>query len=238
MNKHEPKKIACQVCGKAYPKRELIQGKYLRPSLAALIKKECPGWNEEQYVCRSDINRFRMKYIETMLHDEQGEISKIEREVLDSINQQEFVSENVDKANEPQLSLGDRVADRIATFGGSWRFIFIFFGFLAAWMIFNSVQLLFKPFDQFPFILLNLILSCLAAIQAPIIMMSQNRQEDRDRLRAENDYKVNLKSEIEVRTLHEKLDFVMNEQWQQLMDIQEMQMELMEEIMDKLETRK
>ncbi|MEO0146727.1 MAG: DUF1003 domain-containing protein, partial [candidate division WOR-3 bacterium] len=113
---------------------------------------------------------------------------------------------------------------------GSWAFIGTFIGVLFAWITLNSVVFLWRPFDPYPFILLNLILSCLAAIQAPIILMSQNRQEARDRLHLQHDYQVNLKAELEIRNLHEKLDHLLTYQWQRLLEIQEMQVEMMEEI--------
>jgi uncharacterized membrane protein len=131
---------------------------------------------------------------------------------------------------EQQLTFGERLADKIAEFGGSWRFIIIFFVILSLWIAINSLTLILKPFDPYPFILLNLILSCLASIQAPIIMMNQNRQEDKDRLRAEHDYRINLKAELEIRHLHEKIDHLLMNQWQRLLEIQEIQMELMEEL--------
>jgi uncharacterized membrane protein len=125
------------------------------------------------------------------------------------------------------------MADKLADFGGSWRFISIFGGILFLWIVINSVLMIWKPFDPYPFIFLNLILSCLAAIQAPIIMMSQNRQEARDRLHAEQDYRINLKAELEIRHLHEKIDHLLMNQWQRLMEIQQIQMELMDELTHK-----
>ena len=122
------------------------------------------------------------------------------------------------------------MADRIADFGGSWTFILSFGGFILVWVVINTIVLIARPFDPYPFILLNLFLSCLAAIQAPIIMMSQNRQELRDRLRSENDYRVNLKAELEIRHLHEKLDHLLQHQWERLIEIQQIQIELMNEL--------
>ncbi len=115
------------------------------------------------------------------------------------------VSRNVQRKSRESLTLGERVADKVAKTAGSWAFIFSFCGVLIAWIVSNAI-LLTKPFDPYPFILLNLLLSCVAALQAPVIMMSQNRQEEKDRIRAENDYRVNLKSEIIIEDLHEKLD--------------------------------
>ncbi len=122
----------------------------------------------------------------------------------------------------------------MAEFGGSWRFIIYFAVVLVVWITFNSVELLSRPFDPFPYILLNLVLSCLAAIQAPVILMSQNRQEAKDRLRGEHDYRVNLKAELEIRLLHEKLDLLLTHQWQKLLEIQRIQMDLMEDMVRKV----
>jgi len=122
----------------------------------------------------------------------------------------------------------------VAAFGGSWRFIMLFGAILLVWIVLNSIFLLQRPFDPYPFILLNLVLSCIAAMQAPIIMMSQNRQESKDRLRAEHDYQVNLKAEIEIRQLHIKLDQLLNHSWQRLLEIQRVQMDIMEDISRKM----
>ena len=127
-------------------------------------------------------------------------------------------------------SLSARLSDQIASFGGSWRFIILFGVVLVLWIILNAALLLNRGFDPYPFILLNLILSCLAAMQAPIIMMSQNRAELRDRLRSENDYKINLKAELEIRHLHEKIDHLLRRQYNRLFEIQQIQIELLEEI--------
>ena len=133
-----------------------------------------------------------------------------------------MLSENIEPEIESELIIGQKLADRIATFGGSWTFIIIFFSFLLVWMCINIWVLATKPFDPYPFILFNLILSCLAAIQAPIIMMSQNRKEQKDRSRSEYNYKVNLKAELEIRLLHEKIDHLMIHQNQRLLEIQEL----------------
>ncbi|MGZ8541716.1 MAG: DUF1003 domain-containing protein [Chitinophagaceae bacterium] len=122
------------------------------------------------------------------------------------------------------------LADKVASFGGSWKFIIIFFSFLVAWMLINIWWFHNRGFDPFPFILLNLLLSCIAAIQAPVIMMSQNRQEAKDRNRAEHDYKVNLKAEVEIRMLHEKIDHMLLHQNKRFFEIQKVQIELMESI--------
>jgi len=143
------------------------------------------------------------------------------------------LSKNINAEFEQNLTFGERLADKIADFGGSWNFIVIFGGVLLLWVAVNSMILIWRPFDPYPFILFNLVLSCLAAFQAPAILMSQNRQESRDRLRSEHDYLINLKAELEIRHLHEKIDHLLMNQWQRLFEIQQIQMELMEELAHK-----
>jgi uncharacterized membrane protein len=146
------------------------------------------------------------------------------------MKEHETVAADINAEFERDLTFGERLADRIADFGGSWRFIIVFGIFILLWMAINTVALLGRPADPYPFILLNLILSCLAALQAPVIMMSQNRQEAKDRLRSEHDYRVNLKAELEIRHLHEKVDHLLLHQWERLVEIQQVQLELLNEI--------
>jgi len=155
--------------------------------------------------------------------------AKLNRIVLTAIEEEKLVSRKLYEFDERSPSLGNRLADALAIFGGSWKFILVFTFFIIAWMLTNTL-LLSRAFDTFPFILLNLFLSALAAIQAPVIMMSQNRKEEKDRKRAANDYLVNLKSEIEIRNLHEKLDLLITEQMKTLFQLQSVQVQLMEEI--------
>jgi uncharacterized membrane protein len=150
--------------------------------------------------------------------------------VVESLREHELLSENIDAEFEQKWTLGERMADRIATFGGSWSFLILFGVFLALWVGMNSLVLVSRPLDPYPFIFLNLVLSCLAAIQAPVIMMSQNRQEAKDRLRSQHDYQVNLKAELEIRHLHEKVDHLLSHQWQRLMQIQELQLEMLSDL--------
>jgi uncharacterized membrane protein len=145
------------------------------------------------------------------------------------LRQHEILSSDIGKEFQKKLTFGERLSDRIAEFGGSWSFIICFGVVLLGWIILNAVFLINRGFDPYPFILLNLILSCLSAIQAPIIMMSQNRAEARDRLRAEHDYKINLKAELEIRHLHEKIDHLLQRQYNRLFEIQQIQIELLEE---------
>lgn len=220
----------CAVCGKAFPVQQLISGAAVRGSLAELIRRDHPDWSVEAYICRPDLSRYSADYVESTLQSERGEVSALEQEVLDSLRQHEILATNVDAESEKLRTFGERLADRIASFGGSWTFIMIFGGFLTVWIVMNSLVLFWHPVDPYPYILLNLVLSCLAAIQAPIIMMSQNRQESRDRLRAEHDYQVNLKAELEIRHLHEKLDHLLSHQWERLVEIQQVQMQLLADL--------
>ena len=168
-----------------------------------------------------------------LLQTEDDHIQKLHQIVLNSLKEEKLVANKIYEKEEA-LNLADRLSDNVAEFGGSWKFIIAFFSMMFAWILLNVYWLQDKGFDPYPFILLNLILSCIASIQAPVIMMSQNRKEDRDRQRAENDYVINLKAEIEIRNLHQKLDLLIVEQMKNLFDVQKAQMELMQEINEKL----
>ena len=218
------------MCGRALPLGELMPFEAVRGPITEILRRSRPEWSEGDLVCLDDLRQARSTYVAEMLEQERGETTALEEEVLRSLREQDVLSQNVNLEFDRRLSFGERVADRVATFGGSWGFILSFGAVLVLWIAVNSVHLLRRPFDPFPYILLNLVLSCLAAIQAPVIMMSQNRQEAKDRLRGEHDYRVNLKAELEIRQLHAKLDQLLTRQWQRLLEIQQVQMELMEEI--------
>jgi len=226
----ENKRYVCSVCGKTFARRELVPGAAIRDAVAREIARDHPGFSAESYVCRADMMHYRAKYVHLLLESEKGELTTLEQEVLHSIREHELLAKNTNTAFEQKWSFGQRLADRIAAFGGSWTFLMLFGAFLALWIGINAVVLTTHPPDPYPFILLNLLLSCLAAIQAPIIMMSQNRQEAKDRLRAEHDYQVNLKAELEIRHLHEKMDHLLSHQWERLAQIQEIQIDLLTEI--------
>ncbi len=231
-NKNQ-KMAICQVCKSEKKLGEVMPASMVRGVIAEKIRTACPDWTSAGYICITDLNRFRNEYLTDIIRQDKGELTEIESDVLRSLHEQELLSKNLNAAYDSQLTLGQRLADKIADFGGSWRFLGIFAAVLLFWVTVNTTFFLKKPFDPYPYIFLNLVLSCLAAIQAPVIMMSQNRQEEKDRLRGEYDYKVNLKAELEIRHLHEKLDHLLNSQWQRLLEIQEMQTELMEEIAEK-----
>jgi uncharacterized membrane protein len=171
-----------------------------------------------------------MQYIQSLLESEKGELTTLDHEVLESLQRHETLSSNVDAEFEKDVALGEKMADGLASFGGSWTFLFIFASILLIWIGLNSILLLKKPFDPYPFILLNLVLSCLAAVQAPVIMMSQNRVEAKDRLRSQHDYRVNLKAELEIRQLHDKIDHLLSHQWERLVEIQQIQIDLLSEL--------
>jgi uncharacterized membrane protein len=220
----------CGVCGRSKPRSQLKSVALIRLPIAELIRNDHPDLSADGFVCHEDLNRYRSAYVESLVAAERGEISNLEREVVDSLARHDTLSSNVEEEFQQQLTLGQRTADRVAGFGGSWPFIILFGVIIIVWMAVNSLILVRGAFDPYPYILLNLVLSCLAALQAPVIMMSQNRQEARDRLHAESDYQVNLKAELEIRQIHEKLDFMLQRQWERLMEIQQIQIELMHEM--------
>lgn len=173
---------------------------------------------------------FRFQYINQLLKNEVSTSKQFDHELKHKIRTQQVHIKNVNDALKTKETFGQRIADGIAKFGGSWTFIIAFIFILVAWISLNTLPLFFEPFDKFPYILLNLALSCLAAIQAPIILMSQNRQTERDRVEADNDYEVNVKSEVEIHLLHEKIDYLMESKWQHLTELQQLQIELLQEL--------
>lgn len=225
--------MECFHCKRPFPIDSLVSGEVIRGGVADIVKRRDSSWSSSSLLCLDCLNLFRSEYVEDALEEEKGELTRLDLEVIASLKEQETLTENLNLAFEKDLTFGQRVADRVAALGGSWTFIIAFFIVLLIWIGVNSTFLLSRPFDPYPYILLNLLLSCLAAIQAPIIMMSQNRLEARDRLRSENDYQVNLKAELEIRHLHEKLDVLLKHQWQKLLQIQQIQMDLMREFVYK-----
>jgi uncharacterized membrane protein len=226
----EEHEAACSTCGRKKHRHELGIGASVREPVATEIRAEHPDWSATQPICYECLNRYRAEHVRHLLEDEKGELSALEEEVIRSLREQEAISANVNEQFERELTFGERLSDRLASFGGSWTFLMLFGAALLVWVTINTVILARRPFDPYPFILLNLLLSCLAAVQAPIILMSQNRQEAKDRLRSEHDYRVDLKAELEVRLLHAKIDQLLTHQWQRLLEIQELQVELMEEV--------
>ena len=230
MKTSQSKNMVCNICGKTKARSMMMPAALVRSAVAEQIKTAYPDWKAEGYICLSDLNQFRMHYIQNLLESEKGELTSLDHDVLESLQRHETLSSNVDAEFEKDLTLGEKMADKLASFGGSWTFLIIFGALLLAWIVSNSVMLIKKPFDPYPFILLNLVLSCLAAVQAPVIMMSQNRVEDKDRLRSQHDYRVNLKAELEIRHLHDKVDHLLSHQWERLVEIQQIQIDLLSEL--------
>lgn len=231
-------KAICSLTNNELPIQDLVLADAINDDITSLIKEKYPEWKGQGYISASIVNKFRAQYVQKILENEKGEVSKLEQEILESIHNHDTISKNIDFEFQEKLTFGQRLADKIADFGGSWNFIIIFFLFILGWMVLNISQLFFNAFDIYPFILLNLILSCLAAIQAPIIMMSQNRQEAKDRVRASHDYQVNLKAELEIRHLHEKIDYLLVNQGQRILEMQKLQMDMLSQLADKFNTDK
>lgn len=225
------------ISGKSFPLAERVSGSSIRESILKIIQKDYPTISENSSVSVEELNFYREKYIEELVTKEVGEITELEDKVLNALSERNTISDKLDDDAKPG-SLGQRMADKVASFGGSWTFIIAFLLFMLAWVAANVVFLANNGFDPYPFILLNLILSCIAAIQAPIIMMSQNRQEEKDRERARNDYMINLKSELEIRMLNEKIDHLIIHQQQELLETQKLQAEIMNDILREIETNK
>jgi uncharacterized membrane protein len=224
----------CQICKKEKKISLMRPVVSIRPSIIQLINQDGYPLEPQGFVCLEDLNKYRKQYIQGVMEEEKGELNANDKEVLDSIVERDLISRNVEQDIDKKLTFGQRLSDSIAKFGGSWRFIIFFMSFLILWMIVNVIFLTVKAFDPFPFILLNLILSCIAAIQAPVIMMSQNRQEEKDRMRSLHDYQVNLKAEVEIRLLHDKIDHMLVQHGQRMLEIQQIQVELMEDISNKM----
>jgi len=220
----------CLICGRDVPARDIVRLDVVRPAIIERIREERPDLPAEGLICRRDLDRFRSDYVSELLTRERGELTRLEQDVVQSLADHETLAENIEAEFAGHRTFGERLSDHLASFGGSWTFIILFGAVLAVWMAFNIAVVARAQFDPYPFILLNLVLSCLAAIQAPIIMMSQKRQEAKDRLRSENDYRVNLKAELEMRHLHEKMDHILTRQWERLAEIQQIQLEIMQDM--------
>ncbi|MDI9311048.1 MAG: DUF1003 domain-containing protein [Limnohabitans sp.] len=180
----------------------------------------------------------KIDVIDKLLADEEKNSENLHKIVKEAIDAEELIIHNLSNPVAENLNFGQRISDNIALFGGSWKFIIAFFIVLTIWIIFNVIAIGGYKFDPYPFILMNLILSCIAALQAPIIMMSQNRQEEKDRKRSENDYLINLKAEMQIRSLNQKMDLLLEKQIKTLFQKQEKQFELLKEINSKLNKKK
>ena len=218
---------------KEFPIADKVSARTLRNPILALIQNDYPDFDENKFLAIEELNVYREKYISNYLLVEIGELSNLEAKVIGSLEEDKSLVSSVEDELEVR-TYGQQVADKVAAFGGSWKFIIFFGVFIICWILANIYILMNKGFDPYPFILLNLILSCLAALQAPVIMMSQNRQEEKDRERSKKDYMINLKSELEIRMLHEKLDHLIMHQQEELIEIQKVQIEMMNDILTRI----
>lgn len=225
--------LACAACQVQRSPDDLVPLSAVRPAVANQVRAAHPDVSLEDRVCLSCVNRAISDEIDLTILQDQSDFAALDAGALERLVQQEEVTRNLNDLEDSAKPYGARMADRVASFGGSWLFIGLFMGVLIVWIGINALHVFLRPFDPYPFILLNLVLSTVAALQAPVILMSQNRQEARDRLRAEQDYQVNLKAELEVRHMHEKIDHLMQGQWQRLLVIQQAQMDLMREVAER-----
>lgn len=223
---------------KEFPISQKVVARNIRTSILDLILKDNPDFTENNTLSVSELNVYRENYIQKYLTEQIGELHESEHKVLNSLIDHKSILKKIKKEEKQKTTYGQKIADKVAKFGGSWTFIISFAVFLFIWISLNAFWLANKGFDPYPFILLNLILSCIAAMQAPVIMMSQNRQEEKDRSRSKKDYMINLKSEIEIRMLHEKIDHLIMHQQQELLEIQKVQIEMMNDILEQVETKK
>ena len=221
------------VSSETFPVSEKVSGKSIHNPVLGLILQEHPLFCESDFIAISELNEYRQKYISSYLSAEIGALSDLEKSVIESLKEDKSIVSIVEDEEESR-NFGQRIADKVADFGGSWTFIISFLLFIVLWIGSNVYILVNKGFDPYPFILLNLILSCVAALQAPVIMMSQNRQEEKDRNRAKKDYMINLKSELEIRMIHDKIDHLIMHQQQELIEIQKVQIEMMNDILNQV----
>lgn len=222
----------CAISGRDIADNEGIAWMDLRDGLKTFIREihADASLDEHTFISYHELNTLLRSYIAELSRAEVTDFDKLNEHISQRFKKDETLKPINHKIEETQLSFGDRLSDSIAEFGGSWSFIISFFVVLFGWMALNAAILHYKGFDPYPFILLNLALSCLAAIQAPIILMSQNREADKDRLRSEYDFKVNLKAETEVRLLHEKIDHLLLHHTRSMMELLQLNVDLMEQM--------
>lgn len=217
----------------SFPESQKIWGKSIHDPILGLIIKDFPSFSDNDCIAVKELNEYRQIYISNYLSTEIGTLSDLEKSVITSLKEDKSIVSIVEDEEEIR-NFGQKIADKVADFGGSWTFILSFLFFIMIWIAANVYILVNKGFDPYPFILLNLILSCIAALQAPVIMMSQNRQEEKDRNRAKKDYMINLKSELEIRMIHDKIDHLIMHQQQELIEIQKVQIEMMNDILNQI----
>lgn len=230
----EHTQITCLVDGAPLSLETSLQLSELEVGLRNRIKRDYPQSQPSDYICGHHLLKYRLDHVDAMINADLKQTKKINHKLTKALQSDDYDIIDVNDSLKESLTFGQKVSDDVARFGGSWGFIFVFLFVLIGWMIVNGLHVFGVDFDNYPFILLNLVLSCVAAIQAPIIMMSQNRSADRDRMMAENDYHVNLKSEHELRLLHAKVDHLAQNQVPHTMEIERFQLEILGEIRQEL----
>ena len=223
----------CRICGLQKEKSELVPADRIPASIVDSITREYQAWLPEGYICQTDLNRFRIQYVRDVVEHEKNGYASLERTIDNDMRVEDHLPKNDNVEYEKSMTFGEHLSDTLAGFAGSWTFLLVFAGLLFLWVLLNSYILILRPFDPYPFILLNLVLSIIAATQAPVIIMSQNRQEVRDRLHAERDFQVSIHTDTEIHRLHKKMDYLMTDQGQKLLEIQNIQLELIEELVRK-----
>lgn len=223
------------ISGIDFPVSEKVSGKSVRQSILKLIQIEYPEFTSVNNLSLSELNLYREKYIEQFLNNQISNLTELEETVLGSMKDNTTLTDKIDTDEKQPASPGQKIADKVAAFGGSWTFIISFCAFLLIWITVNIFWFANKGFDPYPFILLNLILSSIAALQAPVIMMSQNRQEEKDRERSKKDYMINLKSELEIRMLHEKIDHLIMNGQQETIEIHKVQIEMLNDLIKRID---
>jgi len=228
------KDSTCSLCGHAQPHQRLRHARGVRPAVAKFLLEKYPDrWNSAAVVCPDCLNRERLDHLLKDLVKDRGELSAIESEVAQKAVDHMAVAEQVDEEFQRSATRGQKIADSVARVGGSWGFVITFILILLSWIALNTMFLQRGAFDPYPYILLNLVLSCIAALQAPVIMMSQNRMSAYDRRKADQDFRVNLKAELEIASLHDKVDHLLHAQWEHLVEMQEVQIDLLNQIAEK-----
>ncbi len=229
----------CVLCGRYGRQHEFVPAEAVRPQVAAHVAERFPDtWTGDGFLCRTCLNTERGDYVVARLRQERGSLSAVEAEVARKAGESLILAENLEEEFQRGTTFGQRAADATARVGGSWGFVVGFTVALLVWIAVNTWLLASRAFDPYPYILLNLCLSCLAALQAPIIMMAQNRQAARDRAQADQDFRINLQAEISILNLHEKVDHLLHAQWERLVELQQIQIDLMEEIAETKHARR
>lgn len=228
----------CTICGNRFTITEGLFLRDLSDVLKTRIKENNHYAKPSSFICLKDLQKLRISNMQKIIDQDLEIDHQMSDKLKKELAKDTYVIKNINDTVYGKRTRGQKMADAVAKFGGSWGFIIVFTIVLVGWMAINVLHLFGMHFDPYPFILLNLFLSCVAAIQAPIIMMSQNRQADRDRFDSENDYRTNTKSEMEIRILHEKLDQLNEVQWPHILDIQKMQIEVLSEIENEIQSLK